>query len=201
MRSLQRTLSLIALAFASVAHGAVKNVVLVHGAFADGSGWKAVADILQRDGYTVYVVQEPETTFEADVLATRIVLDRSGRADRRPQLRRHDHLRGPETPRRAQPTLCRSLTRSWRVRWRASEQDIAGSHSVAPAGAGFVQVKPDAFLQTSLLTSLAPFHSSWRFSSVIRGPHLRRQDHRCSLVGQAQLRGHRHRGSHDQPGP
>ena len=56
----------------------MKNVVLVHGAFADGSGWKAVADILQHDGYTVYVVQEPETTFEADVAATRIVLDRSG---------------------------------------------------------------------------------------------------------------------------
>jgi hypothetical protein len=44
---------------------------LAHGAFADGSGWKPVADILTRDGYTVYVVQEPETTFDADVAATR----------------------------------------------------------------------------------------------------------------------------------
>ena len=38
----------------------VKNIVLVHGAFADGSGWRAVTDILQRDGYAVSVVQEPK---------------------------------------------------------------------------------------------------------------------------------------------
>src|SRR6516162_9769457 len=35
----------------------IKNVVLVHGAFADGSGWEAVAKILEKDGYTVSVVQ------------------------------------------------------------------------------------------------------------------------------------------------
>jgi hypothetical protein len=35
----------------------VKNIVLVHGAFADGSGWRAVTDILQHDGYAVSVVQ------------------------------------------------------------------------------------------------------------------------------------------------
>jgi len=34
----------------------IKNVVLVHGAFADGSGWEAVAKILKKDGYTVSVV-------------------------------------------------------------------------------------------------------------------------------------------------
>ena len=34
----------------------VKNIVLVHGAFADGSGWEAVANILKKDGYTVSVV-------------------------------------------------------------------------------------------------------------------------------------------------
>src|SRR5579859_6918686 len=34
-----------------------KNVVLVHGAFADGSGWEAVAKILEKDGYTVSVAQ------------------------------------------------------------------------------------------------------------------------------------------------
>ena len=33
--------------------GAIKNVVLVHGAFADGSGWEAVATILKNDGYKV----------------------------------------------------------------------------------------------------------------------------------------------------
>ena len=66
------------IALASGAQGAVKSVVLVHGAFADGSGWKPVADILERDGYSVYVVQIPETSFQADVAATKYVLDRSG---------------------------------------------------------------------------------------------------------------------------
>lgn len=53
----------------------VKNIVLVHGAFADGSGWRSVADILGKDGYTVSVVQEPLTSLADDVAATRRVLD------------------------------------------------------------------------------------------------------------------------------
>ncbi len=52
----------------------VRNIVLVHGAWADGSGWKGVYDILSRDGYNVSVVQEPETSFQADVAATKRVL-------------------------------------------------------------------------------------------------------------------------------
>lgn len=52
-----------------------KNVVLVHGAFADGSGWADVTKILEKDGYTVSVVQQPETSFEDDVKATRRVID------------------------------------------------------------------------------------------------------------------------------
>jgi hypothetical protein len=44
----------------------IKNVVLVHGAFADGSGWKRVADILKQDGYKVSVVQHPETSYADD---------------------------------------------------------------------------------------------------------------------------------------
>ena len=54
----------------------VKNVVLVHGAFADGSGWEAVANILTRDGYKVSVVQHPETSFSEDVKFTKAVIDR-----------------------------------------------------------------------------------------------------------------------------
>jgi pimeloyl-ACP methyl ester carboxylesterase len=54
----------------------VKNVVLVHGAFADGSGWKPLADILRQDGYTVSIVQEPETSLADDVAATNRILDR-----------------------------------------------------------------------------------------------------------------------------
>ena len=53
----------------------VKNVVLVHGAFADGSGWQRVADILGKDGYTVSVVQEPLTSLADDAAATKRVLD------------------------------------------------------------------------------------------------------------------------------
>src|ERR1700747_2800930 len=62
----------------SPAYAAVKTIVLVHGAFADGSGWKPVAGILQNHGYSVRVVQEPETSFAADVAATRRVLDKAG---------------------------------------------------------------------------------------------------------------------------
>src|ERR1700757_3287197 len=52
----------------------VKNIVLVHGAWADGSGWKGVYDILVKDGYNVSIVQEPETSFQDDVAATKRVL-------------------------------------------------------------------------------------------------------------------------------
>jgi pimeloyl-ACP methyl ester carboxylesterase len=52
----------------------VRNIVLVHGAWADGSGWKGVYDILVKDGYNVSIVQEPETSFKEDVAATRRIL-------------------------------------------------------------------------------------------------------------------------------
>jgi len=48
-----------------------RNIVLVHGAWADGSGWKGVYDILVKDGYKVSIVQEPETFFKEDVAATK----------------------------------------------------------------------------------------------------------------------------------
>jgi pimeloyl-ACP methyl ester carboxylesterase len=53
----------------------VKNIVLVHGAFADASGWRRVADILGKDGYAVSMVQEPLTSLADDVAATKRVLD------------------------------------------------------------------------------------------------------------------------------
>src|ERR1700726_994519 len=52
----------------------VRNIVLVHGAWADGSGWKGVYDILVKNGYNVSIVQEPETSFKDDVAATKRVL-------------------------------------------------------------------------------------------------------------------------------
>jgi pimeloyl-ACP methyl ester carboxylesterase len=54
---------------------AVKDIVLVHGAFADGSGWKPVADILRKDGYTVHIAQPPETSLEEDVTSVNRILD------------------------------------------------------------------------------------------------------------------------------
>jgi pimeloyl-ACP methyl ester carboxylesterase len=60
------------------AYAAVKTIVLVHGAFIDGSGWKPVADILRNHGYSVQVVQVPETSFAADVAATLRVLENAG---------------------------------------------------------------------------------------------------------------------------
>jgi pimeloyl-ACP methyl ester carboxylesterase len=54
----------------------VKNIVLVHGAFVDGSGWKPVYEILVKDGYNVTVVQHPLTSLDEDVAATKRILDR-----------------------------------------------------------------------------------------------------------------------------
>src|ERR1700729_2845227 len=59
---------------AQVTDHRVRNIVLVHGAWADGSGWKGVYDILVKDGYKVSIVQEPETSFQEDVTATKRVL-------------------------------------------------------------------------------------------------------------------------------
>src|SRR4030088_3564836 len=52
----------------------VKNIVLVHGAWADGSGWRGVYDNLVRDGFKVSIVQEPETSFHDDVTAVKRIL-------------------------------------------------------------------------------------------------------------------------------
>lgn len=54
----------------------VRNIVLVHGAFADGSGWRGVYDELVARGYAVSIVQNPLTSFADDVAATRRVLSR-----------------------------------------------------------------------------------------------------------------------------
>jgi pimeloyl-ACP methyl ester carboxylesterase len=53
------------------------SIVLVHGAFVDGSGWKSVYDALSKDGYEVLVVQNPTLTLEGDAEATRQVIARA----------------------------------------------------------------------------------------------------------------------------
>jgi len=57
---------------------AIRNIVLVHGAFADGSGWRGVYDHLTADGYRVAVVQNPTLSLTGDVAATRQILDGIG---------------------------------------------------------------------------------------------------------------------------
>jgi len=147
MKTLPLALTILGITLTSLAHAAVKNVVVVHGAFADGSGWKPVADILEHDGYTVYVVQEPETTFEADVAATRFVLDRSG-----PCILVGHSYAGMIISEAGDHPSVRSL-----VYVAAFEPEVGESagalqsknppanHSVVPAGGGFLQVKPEAF--------------------------------------------------------
>ncbi|WP_203137023.1 alpha/beta fold hydrolase [Microbacterium sp. JZ31] len=54
----------------------IKNVVLVHGAFADGAGWRRVYDDLTARGYRVSIVQNPLTSLADDVAATTRILDR-----------------------------------------------------------------------------------------------------------------------------
>jgi pimeloyl-ACP methyl ester carboxylesterase len=57
---------------------ASKTVVLVHGGFVGGSGWRGVYDILRKDGYDVSVVQNPTLSLEGDVAATKRVIDAQG---------------------------------------------------------------------------------------------------------------------------
>jgi pimeloyl-ACP methyl ester carboxylesterase len=80
VRGISQSLCIVLLLFACRALSAqkdehrVRNIVLVHGAWADGSGWKGVYDILVKDGYNVSIVQEPETSFKEDVAATKRTL-------------------------------------------------------------------------------------------------------------------------------
>ena len=52
----------------------IKNVVLVHGGFVDGSGWQRVYDLLKKDGYNVAIVQNPTISLADDVAFTKRVL-------------------------------------------------------------------------------------------------------------------------------
>jgi pimeloyl-ACP methyl ester carboxylesterase len=53
----------------------ISNVVLVHGGFVDGSGWRGVYDILTNHGYTVSIVQNPTLSLAGDAAAARLVID------------------------------------------------------------------------------------------------------------------------------
>lgn len=82
MKRLISALAMVVGFVASQSHAAemtlptIRNIVLVHGAFADGSSWLPVIKILQRKGYHVVAVQNPLTSLADDVAATRRVLER-----------------------------------------------------------------------------------------------------------------------------
>ena len=53
----------------------INNIVLVHGGFVDGAGWRGVYDILKDDGFNVSIVQNPTISLAGDVAATKLVID------------------------------------------------------------------------------------------------------------------------------
>lgn len=148
MKSLTLALAALTLGLSSLSHAGVKNVVLVHGAFADGSGWRAVATILEHDGYAVYVVQEPLTSWDADLASTRNVLDRAG-----PCVLVGHSWAGMIITEVGDRASVRSL-----VYVDAFQPDVgetagalqdknppAAGANVVPSGGGFVYIKPETF--------------------------------------------------------
>jgi pimeloyl-ACP methyl ester carboxylesterase len=164
MRNFLLALSILGITVTSLGQAAVTNVVPVHGAFADGSGWKPVATTLERDGYTVYVVQIPETGYEADVTATRLVLERSG-----PCALVGHSWGGMIVTEAGTHASVRSL-----VYINAFQPDVGetagalqaktppAATSIVPVGGGFVAIKPEAFHQdfaADVPTSVTQFMS------------------------------------------
>jgi len=65
------------MSYAGAVNG-VKNVILIHGGFVDGSGWEGVYNILKKDGFSVTIVQNPTLTLAGDVAATKRALAAQG---------------------------------------------------------------------------------------------------------------------------
>ena len=68
--------------------GSQPTVVLVHGAWADGSGWRGVYDLLRQDGHEVRVVQNPTVSLQDDVAATKTIIGEHSDPVRRAERRR-----------------------------------------------------------------------------------------------------------------
>jgi pimeloyl-ACP methyl ester carboxylesterase len=193
--------TLLGTAFASVVESAVRSVVLVHGSFADGSGWKSVADILKQDGYTVEVVQEPLTGLAGDVVATRLVLDRAGPC----VLVGHSWGGMIITEAGVHPSV-RSLV--YVNAFQPEVGETAGglqaktppaSNNVVSVGGGFVQEKPESFpadFASDVPKPLAEFMAI--LPSTNRCRQLFGEDDRRGVVSETQLRRGLPAGSNDQ---
>jgi pimeloyl-ACP methyl ester carboxylesterase len=127
----------------------VKNVVLVHGAFADGSGWRAVADILEHDGYSVSVVQEPETSLADDAATTKRIIARVNA----PLILVGHSYGGAVITQAGNEPLVRGLVYIAAFQPDSGEtlgalqqqKPPAAGNNVVPAGEGFVIVDPKVF--------------------------------------------------------
>src|SRR5258708_13217146 len=147
MKIFALVLTALGIALAPVGQAAVKSVVLVHGAFADGSGWKPVVDFLERCGYTINVAQIPETPFEADVAAAKFILDRSG-----PCVLVGHSYGGMVITEAGVHASVKSLVyvAAFQPNVGESAVELNGkmpppSNDIAPVGGGFLQVKPQSF--------------------------------------------------------
>jgi pimeloyl-ACP methyl ester carboxylesterase len=127
----------------------IKNVVLVHGAFADGSGWRTVSDILERDGYSVSVVQEPETSLADDAAATKRVV---GQVNKPLILVGHSYGGAVITEAGNEPQV-RGLVyiaafqpdNGETLGGLLQKTPPAGANNAVPAGEGYVIVDPNKF--------------------------------------------------------
>ena len=126
----------------------IKNVVLVHGAFADGSGWRAVANILQHDGYSVSIVQEPETSLADDVAATKRVIEQVNA----PLILVGHSYGGAVITEAGNEPQVRGLV--YIAAFQPDNGETLGgllqkmppaAHSAIPAGGGYVMIDPKAF--------------------------------------------------------
>ena len=126
----------------------VKNIVLVHGAFADGSGWRPVTNILQHDGFSVSVVQEPETSLADDIAATKRVIElvnaplilvgHSYGGAIITEVGNEPQVRGLVYIAAFQPDTGETLG-------GLQQKMPPASHSIIPAGEGYLIVDPRAF--------------------------------------------------------
>ena len=91
----------------------IQNVVLVHGAFADGSGWEPVAGILKSDGYKILVAQPPETSYADDQKYTKAAID----AMNGPVVLVGHSYAGPSSPRPAIIRRLQHLSISLHLHW------------------------------------------------------------------------------------